>query len=88
MNIIILWAMFNSYIYSHLLTSIQSLHFYELGLCLLCSKICLLCFLAFPQFFAYYARFYATPQVIMLPITYILFINIKLTLLMKLYSPP
>ena len=58
----------------------------RVGLCLLCSKICLLCFLAFPQFFAYYARFYATPQVIMLPITYILFINIKLTLLMKLYS--
>ena len=30
--------------------------------------------------FAYYARFYATPQVIMLPITYIFIINIKLTL--------
>ena len=30
-----------------------------LGLSLLCSKICLLCFLAFPQFSAYYACFYA-----------------------------
>ena len=30
-----------------------------LGLSLLCSKICSLCFLAFPQFSAYYAHFYA-----------------------------
>ena len=29
------------------------------GLSLLCSKICLLCFWAFPQFSAYYASFYA-----------------------------
>ena len=30
---------------------------YWIGLSLLCSKICSLCFLAFPQFSAYYARF-------------------------------
>ena len=45
-----------------------------LGLRLLCSKICLLCFLVLLQFSTYYARFYATLQAIMLPITYIHFI--------------
>ena len=38
----------------------------ELGLSLLCSKIFLLCFWAFPQFFAYYAYFYAFQMCIML----------------------
>ena len=37
-----------------------------LGLSLLCSENCLLCFLALLQFCAYYAKFYATPQSIML----------------------
>ena len=36
------------------------------GLSLLCSKICLLCFLAFHQFSAYYACFYAFQKCIML----------------------
>ena len=40
----------------------------QLGLSLLCSENCLLCFLALLQFCAYYARFYATPQSIMLVI--------------------
>ena len=35
-------------------------YFSAVGLCLLCSKICLLCFLAFLEFFAYYAHFYAS----------------------------
>ena len=39
---------------------------YELGLSLLCSENCLLCFLALLQFCAYYARLHATPQSIML----------------------
>ena len=39
-----------------------------LGLSLLCSENCLLCFLALLQFCAYYTRFYATPQSIMLVI--------------------
>ena len=38
----------------------------SLGLSLLCSENFLLCFLALLQFCAYYARFYATPQSIML----------------------
>ena len=37
-----------------------------LGLSLLCSENCLLCFLELLQFCTYYARFYATPQSIML----------------------
>ena len=37
-----------------------------LGLSLLCSKICLLCFLAFSQFSTYYACFYAFQKYIML----------------------
>ena len=44
----------------------------KLGLSLLCSENCLLCFLALLQFCAYYARFYATPQSIMLVIKHIL----------------
>ena len=39
---------------------------HTLGLSLLCSKICLLCFLEFPQFSAYYACFYAFQKCIML----------------------
>ena len=39
---------------------------HSLRLSLLCSKIYLLCFLAFPQFFAYYAGFYAFQMCIML----------------------
>ena len=34
----------------------------------ICSENCLLCFLALLQFCAYYARFYATPQSIMVVI--------------------
>ena len=37
-----------------------------IGLCLLCSKIYLLCFLEFPQIFTYYASFYAFWLTIML----------------------
>ena len=40
----------------------------QVGLSLLCSENYLLCFLALLQFCAYYARFYATPQSIMLVI--------------------
>ena len=36
------------------------------GLSLLCSENCLLCFLALLQFCAYCTRLYATPQSIML----------------------
>ena len=45
---------------------------------LLCSKNCLLCicFLALLQFCAYYARFYATPQSIMLVVLHSLIQNL------------
>ena len=39
-----------------------------LGQCILCSKICPLCFLAFPEFLAYHAHFYASQILIMLTI--------------------
>ena len=60
----------------------------EVGLSLLCSENCLLCFLELLQFCTYYARFYATPQSIMLLIIhnliYIsiahLFMNLQLSL--------
>ena len=38
----------------------------EVGLSLLCFKICLLCLLSFPQFSACYACFYAFQKCIML----------------------
>ena len=38
----------------------------SVGLSLLCSKICLLCFLAFPQFSAYHACLYAFQKCIIL----------------------
>ena len=39
--------------------TVDTIRHYAIGLSLLCSKICSLCFLAFPQFSAYYACFYA-----------------------------
>ena len=49
---------------------------------LLCSENFLLCFLELLQFCAYYARFYATPQSIMLLIIQsLIYISMKLTYL-------
>ena len=42
----------------------------RVGLSLLCSKFHLLCFLAFLQFSAHYARFYASLDCIMLAFLY------------------
>ena len=39
---------------------VKYLIYIEVGLCLLCSKLCPLCFLAFPKYLAYYAHFYAS----------------------------
>ena len=57
----------------------------QIGLCLLCSENCLLCFLELLQFCAYYARFYATPQSIMLLLMNTL---IYISISSLVYEPP
>ena len=57
----------------------------QLGLSLLCSEKCLLCFLELLQFCTYYARFYATPQSIMVLIIHNL---IYISISSLVYEPP